>query len=267
MSIPHRSILLAALRWMVVLSRDSIERSKTMLRSVESYRDLTPSQYDEGYRWLRKNNFISDSGRVRYSEDFAEAILKTAMKSALWFENADAVFDSVDDLPTDIDIAAETLNVGPERVSELIRVEWHIFDAKRRAEIGALGEDLVVAHLREIPGTVVEQVSLISDAFGYDITLKIRDKLLHVEVKSSIRTNTRRFYLSRNEWSVSKIDPNWHLIYVTISGDEILNLHEVPRELIHSLAPVNHTSTCRWESARFDVSANEIIPGLKHLLG
>jgi len=237
-----------------------------MLQSVESYRDLTPSQYDEGYRWLRENNFLSTEGRVTCSDDYGEAILKEAMKSALWFENADTIFDRIDDLPADIDLAAGSLDLSSDRAAELIRVEWYIFDAAKRKEIGLLGEKLLVSYLQEIPGAEVEQVSLVSDAFGYDISLKIQSKNYHLEVKSTTKINTCQFYLSRNEWLVSKIDPNWHLIYVTINGDEIMNLHEVPRALIYDLAPTNQNPQSRWESARFELSRSELLYGFQHII-
>lgn len=115
------------------------------------------------------------------------------------------------------------------------------------AALGRAGE-LVVINALENAGRFPRHVSLISDAFGYDIECFQSPILEGIEVKTSVTKTASRFHLSRNEFEVSKrLRDRWKIIQVVFSSkviatgrveeNDIEIIRELPAEVIHDIAP------------------------------
>lgn len=120
--------------------------------------------------------------------------------------------------------------------------------------LGAVGEFLVVTTEQHI-GATVRHVSLISDAFGYDIE-SVRDRTRRIEVKTSVVGTEQRLYLTRNEITVaSRYRDEWVLIQVVLRP-EALTATTLTREHVHSSRQLAAQSVievlprdsehCRW---------------------
>jgi hypothetical protein len=89
--------------------------------------------------------------------------------------------------------------------------------------VGAAGEEFVVESCRkelddcgrEDLVQLVQRVSLISDALGYDVlapALAGQPRLLEVKTQSGTLAGTFRFYITRNEYEVGRCTPQWALV-------------------------------------------------------
>jgi hypothetical protein len=103
-------------------------------------------------------------------------------------------------------------------------------DVERREEVGALGEEAVVAWCvdelkelgREDLAAQVQRVSLVSDHFGYDVSAPtLLDEGRMLEVKATTSTSTFRFFLTRNEYEVGRRNAQrWALVACRVVGNQ-----------------------------------------------
>ncbi len=144
------------------------------------------------------------------------------------------------------------------------------FDSAHQAEIGAVGEDAVLALLhRSVPKGEhhrIKQISLTNDGAGFDVlapSIVDLSKNSLLEVKTSSRPGKMfSFFISRNEFRVGKQNLNWHIAAVRIEN-------EVPRVLGHldisffeSWIPLEHDSRAEWQSMKLTVRDEDFEEGL-----
>lgn len=90
-------------------------------------------------------------------------------------------------------------------------------DSEIRSKLGLAGELSVLDALRS-SGIAPKHVSVISDAFGYDVEVKDNSGKTGFEVKASVKRTAGKFYLSRNEFEVCRrMGDGWVLVEVILS--------------------------------------------------
>lgn len=134
-------------------------------------------------------------------------------------------------------------------------------DAKLRKQIGDAGELAVVSALERI-GIAPSHVSLVSDAYGYDIEYQSGQDLHRLEVKACVRSTADRVIVSRNEYDKAvAFGSSWRLIQVCFASAivvrkratcaDVLSIRELPGSSLIALTPPS-TDGFRWvESAAF----------------
>lgn len=134
-------------------------------------------------------------------------------------------------------------------------------DAKVRKQIGDAGELAVISALERV-GIEPNHVSLVSDAYGYDIEYQRGHDLHRLEVKACVSTTADRVIVSRNEYDkAAALGASWSLIQVCFASGivvrqrvicaDVLSLRTLPASSLISLAPPS-TDSFRWvESAEF----------------
>ena len=154
--------------------------------------------------------------------------------------------------------------LGPDLAPIVLSVHRAITsasDAKVRKQIGDAGELAVVSSLERI-GMAPNHVSLVSDAYGYDIEYRSGPHLHRLEVKACVQTTADRVIVSRNEYEkAAAFGSSWRLIQVCFASGivvrkratsaDVLFIRELPASTLFSLAPPS-TDGFRWlESAEF----------------
>ena len=154
--------------------------------------------------------------------------------------------------------------LGPDLAPIVLSVHHAITsasDAKLRKQIGDAGELAVVSGLKRV-GIAPNHVSLVSDAYGYDIEYQSGQDLHRLEVKACVQGTSDRVIVSRNEYDkAAGFGSSWRLIQVCFSTGivvrkrascaDVLFIRELPSNLLVSLAPP-WTDGFRWlESAEF----------------
>ena len=134
-------------------------------------------------------------------------------------------------------------------------------DTELRKRIGTAGDLAVVSALERV-GIAPNHVSLVSDAYGYDIEYESGQHLHRLEVKSCVRGTADRVIVSRNEYDkAAAFGSSWRLIQVCFAtgivvrkratcGD-VLFIRELPANLLVSLAPPSTDGFGWLESAEF----------------
>ena len=141
------------------------------------------------------------------------------------------------------------------------RVITSASDAKLRKQIGDAGELAVVSALERI-GIALSHVSLVSDAYGYDIEYQTGKDLHRLEVKACVPSTADRVIVSRNEYDkAAAFGSSWRLIQVCFASGivvrkratcaDVLSIRELPASSLIVLAPPS-TDGFRWvEAAEF----------------
>lgn len=162
--------------------------------------------------------------------------------------------------------------LGDDLEAMLISVFKDVCEAADDGFATALGRagELVVLNALENAGRRPRHVSLVSDAFGYDIECAEKPQIEGVEVKTSVARTASRFHLSRNEFDVSRrMDDRWKIIQVvfssqvvasgTVTSDDVELIRELPASTIHRMAPAE--TQFKWtESAIFMPSEELWVP-------
>ena len=154
--------------------------------------------------------------------------------------------------------------LGSDLVPIVLSVHRAITSARNdelRKWIGDAGELAVVSALERI-GVAPNHVSLVSDAYGYDIEYQRDDHLHRLEVKACVPSTADTVILSRNEYeAAAAFKSTWKLIQVCFASgivvnrratcSDILSIRELPSSSLISLGP-RSTSRFRWlEAAEF----------------
>jgi len=134
-------------------------------------------------------------------------------------------------------------------------------DGDFTSRLGLMGELAVLAALAH-SGIRARHVSLISDAYGYDLECGGGDVVEGIEVKTAFPRTAERFHLSRNEFDISeRMQRRWKIVQVVFSSRIVATGHataadvESVKELsafkVHEIAPRTEDNF-RWtESAIF----------------
>lgn len=226
------------------------------------YSDLTPTQYETAYAWVRDIGLLDD---LQSHVPAARRVFRAAVTAggATWLRDADALIRTPDELPIDAAVAAEALGVGESEAFAEIHSIWGKVDTAERARIGAAGEEVVVDLLRGLVGVAVDHVSTWSDAYGYDIAMTAAAGVGHFEVKATVRRGQAVIYLSRNEFETMQRDPAWSLIMVRLRPDLApCELSTVPTGWLAAQMPIDRTMLGRWESCRVSVPSEVLVKGV-----
>ena len=134
-------------------------------------------------------------------------------------------------------------------------------DDEFTSRLGLAGELAVLAALTH-SGIRTRHVSLISDAYGYDLECGGGDVVEGIEVKTAFPRTADRFHLSRNEFDISeKMQRRWKIVQVVFSSRivatgrataaDVESVSELSALKVHEIAPRTEDSF-RWtESAVF----------------
>ena len=271
--LPSDGIVQAALRWLRLFSRgwEAVPAANILLQDAR-YTDLTRAQYAEALDWLSVLGLVPADGEappanLGLSEDFTpELVLFRATvieQSPAWLINADALIRGPADLPEDAREAAGRLGLGEADTFAAVRHAHAKIDLTRRSEVGAAGEEALVALLEETWPGACRHVSQHDDSLGFDIELAIHEHTWKLEVKSTTRRGRLRVYLSRNEFEAAVARENWRLVVVRLDGDlRIVSLATVSTPWIAEVVPRDPSAWGRWESTSLDLGAGQLEPGL-----
>ncbi|MET8744377.1 DUF3883 domain-containing protein [Streptomyces sp. NPDC004728] len=225
-SLPSEATRRAALRWLTELRGAGVPRLRTLFANHPAYADLTSAQYAEGLAWLRRTGMITAMGRPVVEVN-----------------------------------GSELRDVGA--ASAVPSVQWSRATDEARRAIGAAGEKELLRLLRKSGVPQVRHVAAESDAYGYDIAAGCSAERVHLEVKSTTDPTRLVVHLTRHEYEVMATDADWHLVAVLVGRDgNAVNVATVGRAWLHSAVPADRDKAGRWESARLEVPAYAITPGL-----
>lgn len=127
------------------------------------------------------------------------------------------------------------------------KIDFELRDANNRAA-GDFSEKIVIKHEKEELNKInnslvnkIRQVSLGDDTLGYDVLSFSRDgSEKHIEVKAVRRMPalTFRFYISENEISIAKKDPNYHFYIVFDYLSKTPFIYKMPNPFINRIPGV-----------------------------
>jgi Protein NO VEIN, C-terminal len=257
------SLLRAARRWLEQLPTSSFTRTRALLTSHSSFSDITPTQYAAAYEWLKEAGLIDETGRTVPDGTLQSALFRAAIKETLWLPDADVLISGPDELPEDASRAANMLGINPEDAVAAIRHEWGKFDATIRQHVGSTGERVLVELLATIDTVRVRHVAADSDGYGYDIAMQAPGLAVHLEVKATTRRGRLTIYLSRNEYEAMVRDPAWTLVAIRLDHElQLVALATINRNWVSKAVPIDRQPGARWQSARLEVPAEALVPGL-----
>ncbi|WAL95710.1 protein NO VEIN domain-containing protein [Streptomyces sp. Je 1-369] len=237
-----------------------------MFTAHPEYSDITPTQYEAAYNWLRKNGLLDD---VRNPRPVHDRVFRLAVSESgsPWFTDADLLIRDPGELPQDALMAAKALELTADEAFAHIQSVWGKVDTARREQIGLAGELTLVELLTaEVPARI-EHVAAHSDGYGYDIAVHANKASAHIEAKATMRRGRLTLYLSRNEYETMRRDPAWQLVAVRLTADlALLSVATVPREWIVAQVPVDPGLYGRWESCRLEVPPEVPEKGIPALL-
>ncbi|MFI0422951.1 protein NO VEIN domain-containing protein [Spongiactinospora sp. 9N601] len=263
MPLPPDSILRAAVRWLERLPASGHKRCRALFSAHPDFSDLTPTQYDAAYGWLKETGLLERAGEP---SSIPQRIFEAALPGLPWFQDADILVRDPGELPEDALTAAETLGIDRAQAFRHIRALWGKVDLEQRERIGTAGETALVKLLEGSVDAQVQHVSQTSDGHGYDIEVVGASCRLHIEAKTTLRRQRLTMFLSRHEYETMIHDPAWQLVAVRLSGDmEIEAVCSVPREWIKRNTPCDRAVSGRWESCRLTVPLSEITSGITRL--
>ncbi|MBC8193680.1 MAG: DUF3883 domain-containing protein [FCB group bacterium] len=109
-------------------------------------------------------------------------------------------------------------------------------------------------------------VSKTDDSAGYDILspTNISNKMVFLEVKTTVQPGPFKLYLSRNEYEVSKREKNkWFLVLVRIENDTPVISGFIESHKLGDIVPSDaNEEISRWESISILAQESWINPGL-----
>ena len=144
------------------------------------------------------------------------------------------------------------------------------FDDQHLKEIGLEGEKWVVEQYREKLSAEfldrIRHVSVTDDTLGFDIashSIQYKSRYLHIEVKTSVRATSKfEFYLSRNEYEVSRKDQNWILLLVRKQAGLYEIFGHAYHSTLHGLVPIDVDDSGSWASAKLSLASADVFRGL-----
>ncbi|MFF4898377.1 protein NO VEIN domain-containing protein [Streptomyces sp. NPDC001068] len=262
MPTPPEPILRAALRWLEKLPASGAARVRALFTTHTDFSDITPTQYDAAYAWLREVGLLggANSDAPVNFRVFEAAVAQTRVP---WFRDADLLIRGPGELPEDALRAAEALGISPDEAYAQVNTAWGKVDTEERARIGSAGELALLEMLSESAEGRVEHVAAWSDGYGYDIFVDARHHSAHLEVKTTVRMGRLTVYISRNEYETMLRDPAWELVTVRLTPElKLRAVAAVPKDWIADHVPSDRTARGRWQSCRLDIPPEVPVPGI-----
>lgn len=265
MPVPPEPVLRAAVRWLEKLPASGVARVRALFTTHSDFSDITPTQYDAAYTWIRETGLLEDShsGIPVQCRVFDAAM---AHSGVAWFKDADLLVRRPDELPEDALRAAETLGLTEEQAYAQVNAVWGKVDTEERSRIGSAGELALLELLSASAEGRVEHVAAWSDGYGYDIFVDAYQHSAHLEVKTTVRRGRLTVYISRNEYETMLRDPAWELVTVRLTPElKLTAVAAVPKKWIADHVPSDRTVQGRWESCRLDIPPEVPEPGIPSL--
>jgi hypothetical protein len=183
-----------------------------------------------------------------------------------WLPDSDILIPDASELPQDAVALAGALGLSDDLALLVIRHVHGRINLEQRTQIGLAGERALIGVLEaHWPGSTTH-VSQIDDGYGYDIAFRHEGAEWHFEVKSTARRGRLLMYLSRHEYEVGLRDPIWRLIVVGLSSQ--LELQSIATAQFHAIAaraPADRHVNTKWQSAAYQLTANDLQDGLSFL--
>ncbi|MEU1883168.1 DUF3883 domain-containing protein [Streptosporangium sp. NPDC020072] len=263
MPLPPEPVLRAAIRWLERLPVSGYKRCRALFSTHPDFSDVTPTQYDAAYSWLREAGALNDGRR---STPIPQQVFEAVLLDLSWFPDAGELVRSPDELPEDAFRAAKILGLDSTQAFQHLHAFWGKVDTERRIRIGSAGEAALVKLLEDSVAAHVEHVSQHSDGYGYDIKVQNGAYQLHIEVKTTLRRHSLTVFLSRHEYETMVHDSAWQLVVVRLSGDlKAEAVCSVRGEWIRQHVPQDRTVSGRWESCRLKIPSAEATSGIERL--
>lgn len=266
MPVPPEPVLRGAVRWLERLPVSGTARVRALFTTHGDFSDITPTQYDAAYAWIRETGLLGDvnSGVPLKCRVFDAAMTQSGVP---WFRDADLLIRRPEELPEDALRAAETLGFTPEEAYAQVSTAWGKVDTEERSRIGSAGELALLELLSESAKGRVEHVAAWSDGYGYDIFVDAYEHSAHLEVKTTVRVGRLTVYISRNEYETMLRDPDWELVTVRLNPElKLTAVAAVPKQWIADHVPSDRTARGRWESCRLDVPPEVPVPGIPSIM-
>lgn len=267
MSMP-RTVVVAAGRWLDLLSKTGFVRAKAIVHNDAAYTDITPTQYATALEWLWRISEIrnlvelaQESGSRRIPLDFSRRMVLQSLIMEVrpsWLSMADQLVVTPDDLPTDVAEWGKSLGMTDEDCLDSVRRASGQLDLQARADFGAAGESALLALLETAWPESTTHISAISDGFGYDIAFRHSRGEWHLEVKSVVAGPHPRIYLSRHEFEVARRDAAWRLVIVSMNRNwSVLSVCVVDNKTLWMRSPRDVATSATWEACKFVLSSEE----------
>ncbi len=275
--LPGDGVLRAAYRWLRLLERSTLPQAYALIRADAAYTDLSPTQYAAALDWLRTVRLLQSSEAGARLVPAALGLTDSAARQLLfgrsleaaapaWLPDADVLVRDSSELPQDVADLAAVLGLDEPAALLAVRQVHGRIDLALRARIGAEGEKALVALLENRwPGST-KHVALTDDGLGYDLAFTLGLQTWHVEVKTTSRRGRLVLYLSRHEYEVALLDPDWRLVVVGLDADGALAaLATVRHQVLQERAPHDRDPAAHWESAQHQLRPPDLQPGLAFL--
>lgn len=177
-----------------------------------------------------------------------------------------------DETPADAEAVIRALIEDPVRREVLLLALGQRFDDAVRREVGSIGEELVVAHVRRELEDLgrpdlakeVRRVSLVSDQLGYDVAApRVAAPVRLLEVKAT-SGQWGVIFLSRNEADAGAQFKDWALVVceVTDVEDRAGSIRGwCSASAIAPLLPQDGPGS-RWQSAAIEIDMLPLLPGV-----
>lgn len=271
---PPDRVLVASLRWLDLLRRNTVIQTDALLASDPRYSDLTRTQYHADFDWLLTAGLITPCPqgfrpcpalRNLPSADSALAVMAKALEldPPGWLQDADSCLVDPDDLPEDTDALRAALGLSGRQALNAARRAQSKVDLQARERIGAAGEMGLIRLLEaQWPGSTTH-VSVDDDTAGYDIAFNLGALTWHLEVKSTSRRGRLVIYVSRNEFVTGEADRFWRLVVIGLDhGDQPSALATVSQDTLAQRSPRDTHHDADWASARYVLGPQDLTPGL-----
>ena len=280
---PADAVVRAALRWLTLLQRSTLEQASALIRADPVYTDLSSTQYALALEWLRDigalevvpaalHGFPRSTLRIHASlrrsglNGLRLGVFERGVAHAAppWLPDFDILVRDPRDLPDDALGLASALSLSDQAAYRGVQRIQGKVDLELRAQVGAAGEIQLVELLENRwPGST-SHVALESDGFGYDVVFWHGSDEWHLEVKTTTRRGRLVVYLSRHEFEVAREDPKWRLIIVGLTpAGTMTALATADLASLAARMPSDQDPSARWESVRIDVSSRDLHRGLR----
>lgn len=262
---PPKTVLAAAVRWLTLLRSSSRETAAAVLANDPRFSDLSALNYHEALVWIDANGLVESADTMG---DPAAAVMGALVEAGVGALESVSVddFPDADFLPEDLLEAAQVLGVAPVVAWEQVRSRLGKVDYERRKLIGSLGEKVLTEHLRQ-RGLDVYHASIDFDGLGWDLEVRMGNKVAHLEVKTTLSSARARVFLSRNEFEVSQQDPDWLMVVVHIREvGELLRFATADPRAIGGRMPSDSADVARWEVCSLILSAHDLRAGIPGIL-
>lgn len=275
--LPPETVIRAAARWVWILNRSTIAQAWGLVGADASYADTTQTQYGAALDWLSSIELLvkgpagPELAPAAKGLSPAEAhglIFERSLERAApaWLLDADILVPDSGELPQDAIRLAQTLGLDDDTAFLRARQVYGRIDLAERSRVGLCGETALVALLESRwPGST-NHVAKTNDGFGYDVAFNCGGTDWHLEIKSTTRRGRLVIYLSRHEYEVGSLDPNWRLLVVGLGDDLQINaLATVKHEGVLGRAPTDASAKSTWQSVKHELAPTDLEPGLTFL--